>query len=168
MLPKGGFGNLIALPLQRKARDRGASVFVDETWRPYPDQWAFLACVERMSPSAVDSVLACAAREDGVLGIRSVSIGEAASDDPWTLPPSRRRPEPRLAGPFPDTVKIVSANMLFIAKDGLPERLINRLSRIVAFQNPEFYQAQSLRLSTFGKVSCVRASCATSSPTTAK
>ncbi|MGH7948034.1 MAG: TOTE conflict system archaeo-eukaryotic primase domain-containing protein, partial [Candidatus Binataceae bacterium] len=150
-LPKGGFGNLIALPLQRKARDRGASVFVDDAWRPYADQWAFLAGVERMTPVAVDSVLGRAAREDGVLGVRSVSFGEDAIDDPWTLPPSRRRSESPLAGPFPDTVKIVSANMLFIAKDGLPERLINRLFRIAAFQNPEFYQAQSLRLSTFGK-----------------
>lgn len=150
-LPKGGFGNLIALPLQRKARDRGASVFVDDAWRPYPDQWAFLARVERMTPSAVDSVLARAAREDGVLGVRSVSLGEDAIDDPWTLPPSRCRSEPPLADPIPDTVRIVSANMLFIAKDGLPERLINRLSRLAAFHNPEFYQAQSLRLSTFGK-----------------
>lgn len=150
-LPKGGFGNLIALPLQRKARDRGASVFVDDAWFPYPDQWAFLARIERMTPVAVDSVLARAAKEDGVLGVRSVGFGEDAIDDPWTLPPSRRRSEPPLAGPFPATVKIVSANMLFIAKDGLPERLINRLSRFAAFQNPEFYQAQSLRLSTFGK-----------------
>ena len=150
-LPKGGFGNLIALPLQRKARDRGASVFVDDAWRPYPDQWAFLAGVERMTPLAVGSVLARAAKEDGVLGVRSVIFGDDAVDDPWTLPPSRHRPEPHLAGSFPDKVEIVSANVLFIAKDGLPERLINRLSRLAAFQNPEFYQAQSLRLSTFGK-----------------
>jgi hypothetical protein len=93
-----------------------------------------------MRPVVVDSVLGRAAREDGVLGVRSVSFGEDAIDDPWTLPPSRRRSELPLVGPFPDTVEIVSANMLFVAKDGLPERLINRLSRIAAFQNPEFYQ----------------------------
>jgi len=150
-LPKGGFGNLIALPLQRKARDRGASVFVDNEWHPHPDQWAFLAGVGRVNAIAVESALARAAKEDGVLGVRSVGFGEDAIDDPWTLPPSRRRSEPLLAGPFPDTVKIVSANMLFVAKDGLPERMINRLSRLAAFQNPEFYQAQSLRFSTFGK-----------------
>jgi len=150
-LPKGGFGNLISLPLQRKSRDRGACVFVDNAWQPHPDQWAFLASVERMTPFAVDTALARAEKEDGVLGVRSVGVGEDAIDDPWTLPPSRRRSEPRLAGPFPDTATIVSANILFIAKDSLPERLINRLSRIAAFQNPMFYQAQSLRLSTFGK-----------------
>lgn len=104
-----------------------------------------------MTPLAVDTALARAEKEDGVLGVRSVGVSDDAIDDPWTLPPSRRRSEPHLAGPFPDTVKIVSANMLFIPKDSLPERLINRLSRIAAFQNPMFYQAQSLRFSTFGK-----------------
>jgi hypothetical protein len=150
-LPKGGFGNLIALPLQRKARDRGASVFVDDQWLPFPDQWALLAGVKRMPPLAVDAVLSRAAREDGVLGVRPVSFGEDAIDDPWTLPPSKRQSELRIAGPMPHRVKVVSANMLFIAKEDLPDALINRLVRLAAFQNPEFYQAQSLRLSTFGK-----------------
>jgi hypothetical protein len=40
-LPKGGFGNLIALPLQKQARARGNSVFVDEKFEPHVDQWAF-------------------------------------------------------------------------------------------------------------------------------
>ena len=95
-LPKGGFGNLIALPLQRAARERMASVFVDNTWRPYSDQWAFLASIERMTPQAVESVLARAAREDGILGVRPVNVGDDAVEDPWTLPPSRRRSEARL------------------------------------------------------------------------
>jgi len=150
-LPKGGFGNLIALPLQRKARDRGASVFVDDRWRPFPDQWAFLASIERMSVLAVESLLARAAREDGVIGVGSVGLGKDATDHPWTLPPSRRPSEPRIAGDLPHKITVVSANMLFVAKEGLPDTLINRLVRLAAFQNPEFYQAQSLRLSTFGK-----------------
>jgi superfamily II DNA or RNA helicase len=150
-LPKGGFGNLIALPLQRKSRDRGASIFVDDRWRPFPDQWAFLAGIERMSSLAVDSVVARAAREDGVLGVRSVSFGEDAIDDPWTLPPSRTQSEPRILARMPRMINVVSANMLFVGKEGVPEGLVNRLARRAAFQNPEFYQAQSLRLSTFGK-----------------
>jgi superfamily II DNA or RNA helicase len=150
-LPRGGFGNLIALPLQRQARDGGASVFVDDAWQPYADQWAFLASIRRIAPHAVHSVLARAEREDGVLGVRSVSVSEDAIDDPWTLPPSRHRSKPAVTGPLPDMLKLVSANMLFVIKDGLPTPLINRLARIAAFQNPEFYQAQSLRFSTFGK-----------------
>lgn len=81
-LPKGGFGNLISLPLQRKSRDRGACVFVDDAWQPHPDQWAFLASVERMTPFAVDTALARAEKEDGVLGVRSVGDGEDAINDP--------------------------------------------------------------------------------------
>lgn len=45
-MPKGGLGNLIALPLQKKAREKGCSVFVDEELQPYPDQWAFLAAIQ--------------------------------------------------------------------------------------------------------------------------
>jgi hypothetical protein len=106
-----------------------------------------------LSRAKLTRVIASAAsrREDGVLGVRPVGFGEDAIDDPWTLPPSRRQSEPRITGPMPQKVKVVSGNMLFIAKEGLPDALINRLVRLAAFQNPVFYQAQSLRLSTFGK-----------------
>ena len=48
-MPIGGFGNSIALPLQRSAREHGNSVFIDEDLRPYEDQWAFLSCLPRLS-----------------------------------------------------------------------------------------------------------------------
>ena len=44
-MPKGGFGNLIALPLQKKPRERDNSIFVDHNLMPYPDQWYFLSLV---------------------------------------------------------------------------------------------------------------------------
>jgi len=56
-LPKNGFGNLIALPLQNKPRKKGNSVFVDETYIPYPDQWAYLSSIKLMSRSDVDELL---------------------------------------------------------------------------------------------------------------
>ena len=49
-MPKGGFGNLIALPLQFAPRKAGNSVFIDSDFRPYPDQWQFLSTIRRMSP----------------------------------------------------------------------------------------------------------------------
>src|SRR5690606_18907525 len=42
-MPRGGFGNLVALPLQHEPRQQGNSVFVDESFEPYLDQWAFLS-----------------------------------------------------------------------------------------------------------------------------
>ena len=54
-LPKGGFGNLIALPLQRRPRESGNSVFLDEDFVPYHDQWAFLSTIQRIDQSAVET-----------------------------------------------------------------------------------------------------------------
>lgn len=69
-LPKGGFGNLIALPLQKRPRERGGSVFVDETLAPHPDQWAFLASIRPLSRAELQAVLLRAGKEhppsDGV------------------------------------------------------------------------------------------------------
>lgn len=56
-MPKGGFGNLIALPLQKKAREKGCSVFVDEELQPYPDQWAFLAAIQPMPAHDIEPTI---------------------------------------------------------------------------------------------------------------
>ena len=54
-LPHGGFGNLIALPLQKQAREKGNSVFVDDQLVPYDDQWAFLSTVRALDRSRVEA-----------------------------------------------------------------------------------------------------------------
>jgi len=149
-MPKGGFGNLIALPLQKVPRADGNSVFVDAEFRPYPDQWGFLASVERMSTGAVEAVVQEAQKRGDLIGVR-ISIAEDEPEDPWTLPPSRKRVERPIPGPLPTQVQIVHANLLYVAKNGLPPAMLNRLLRLAAFQNPEFYKAQAMRLSTFDK-----------------
>ncbi len=156
-LPKGGFGNLIALPLQRKPRNEGKSVFIDHDLKPHPDQWALLSSVKRLSLSDLERLVAEAQRTGDIIGIKISAIDDADSPDPWTLPPSRKRADRQIEGPFPKEVKVVRANQLFIEKQGLPTAMLNRLLRIAAFQNPEFYNAQAMRLPTFGKprvVSC--------------
>jgi hypothetical protein len=57
-MPKGGFGNLIALPLQGGARESGNSEFVDENFQSYPDQWAYLASIRKISLEEIDKWLA--------------------------------------------------------------------------------------------------------------
>jgi hypothetical protein len=86
--------------------------------------------------------------EGGVLGVKFVSIDEDV-EDPWTAPSSRRLDDKPINGPFPEVVEMVSANMVFIPKAGLPTGLLNRLVRLATFQNPEFYKTQKMRLSTF-------------------
>ncbi len=151
-MPKGGFGNLIALPLQKIPREQGRTEFLDEEMQPYPDQWGYLSSVQRMTQAAAERLVSEALRQDGdLVGIRVPSIDDDEEPDPWTLPPSRKRPDKHIPGPLPATVEIVRANLLFIAKKGLPPDLMNRLLRLAAFQNSEFYKAQVMRLSTYDK-----------------
>ncbi len=147
-MPKGGFGNLIALPLQKTPRESGCSVFVDDLLQPYQDQWVYLAKVERVDLKSAERVIQSVNMDGGVLGVKFVSIDEGV-EDPWTKPPSRRLDDKPIDGPFPESVEVVTANMVFIPKDGLPTALMNRLVRLSAFQNPEFYKTQKMRLSTF-------------------
>lgn len=150
-MPKGGFGNLIALPLQRGPRQLGNSVFIDDRFEPFADQWAFLSSLSRISVPSVEKLVEEAQCRGDLVGVR-ISIAEDDDEaDPWTLPPSRKRKDPVIAGPLPKTVKIVRANLLFIEKAGIPPAMMNRLLRIAAFQNPEFYKAQSMRLPVYDK-----------------
>ncbi len=155
-MPKGGFGNLIALPLQRIPREQGNSVFLDAGFNPYPDQWAFLSGIRRMCFGEVEHVVKIAQRNGDLIGVRRSVTDDEAAEDPWTLPPSRKRKEEPISGPLPPKVRIVRSNLVYVGKDGLPSAILNRLHRLAAFQNPEFYRAQAMRLSTFGKPRIIR------------
>ena len=149
-LPRGGFGNLIALPLQAKPREKRNSLFVDENFNPYPDQWRFLATVQPINLTEVQSVVDKAAYRGGVLGVRFVSTDE---DDisPWLFSPSGKKPKIKFTGSLPDSADVVLANQIYIGKEDLPPVLINKLIRLAAFQNPEFYKAQAMRFPTYNK-----------------
>jgi superfamily II DNA or RNA helicase/very-short-patch-repair endonuclease len=148
-LPQGGFGNLIALPLQKRARDQGNSVFLDDDFVPWPDQWAFLASARRIGRAQVEALVQDAERRGRILGVRLPPEDDDA--EPWTAPPSRRRHEPALSGVMPSSLELVLGNQIYVAKEGLSPQLRNRLLRLAAFQNPEFYRAQAMRLSTYNK-----------------
>src|SRR5437764_14115467 len=73
------------------------------------------------------------------------------------MPPSRRRKEPPIAESLPKEIELVLADQIYVSKDNLVPGLRNRLVRLAAFQNPEFYRAQAMRLSTYNKprvISC--------------
>jgi hypothetical protein len=107
-MPKGGFGNLIALPLQKAPREQGRSVFLDKELRPYPDQWSYLGSAKRVTQACAEQLIAEALRQGGdLVGVRFSSTEDDQAPDPWTLPPSRRRPEKQFQGPMPAAVEIV-------------------------------------------------------------
>ena len=99
-MPTGGFGNLIALPLQRRARELGNSVFIDGDLRPYEDQWAFLAAMPRLSAEEAAEIVGDAEMRGRVLGVR-MPVEEEDADEPWRMTPSRRPKAGSLGGPLP-------------------------------------------------------------------
>jgi len=157
IMPKGGFGNLIALPLQKRPREQGNSVFLDELFQPHPDQWRFLESVQRMPIDQLARITHSIAPEGNPIGVHLHMPDEDEGEAPWLWRPSRKRKERQITGPLPANVRAVASNLIYIEKGGLPPAMVDRLIRIAAFQNPEFYKAQAMRLSTYGKpriISC--------------
>ena len=145
-LPKGGFGNLIALPLQKKPREQGRSVFVDEQFQPYADQWAYLALVQPIRLEAIESAILRATGDAHPLDVTFIS--DEDQREPWNRPVAARK---NLPGPMPTSLTVTLANQIYIQKDQLPQPLANRLIRLAAFQNPEFYRAQAMRFPVWDK-----------------
>ncbi len=150
-MPKGGFGNLIALPLQHGPRQRGNTVFLEDDLSPHPDQWEYLASVRRMALSDVETLAVEASQRGQVLGV-CLDTGEPDEEQgtPWERTPSRRPKVAPVSEPLPVRVSAVLAQQVFIEKTGLPSPVLNQLKRLAAFQNPEFYKRQGMRLSTAG------------------
>lgn len=146
MLPKGGFGNLIALPLQKAPRELGYSVFVDTDFRPYSDQWDFLRSIEPMAPQAIESTLERAT--DGVHPLDVSFIDDEDLAIPWK---QRFTTHSRLSGEMPTSLTVNLANQIYFEKAQFPQALANRLIRLAAYQNPEFYRAQAMRMSVWKK-----------------
>ncbi|MGH8528075.1 MAG: TOTE conflict system archaeo-eukaryotic primase domain-containing protein, partial [Gammaproteobacteria bacterium] len=149
-MPQGGFGNLIALPLQRAARKQDNTVFLDSALVPWSDQWAFLASVRKIARSEVEQIVEVAERRGRILGVR-LPPQDDEETEPWASPRSRLRRDGPIVGELPSSVEVVLGNQIYIPKQHLNPGLRNRLLRLAAFQNPEFYKAQAMRLSTYNK-----------------
>lgn len=139
-LPEGGFGNLIALPLQGKARKEGNSVFVDEKFQPYEDQWVYVHDVKRIPEDKLNEIIS-----NQSLGQPMGELSKTSESKPWELPsaPQFSRSD------FGTDFRIVKSNMLYIPIEGLSAKALNHFKRIASFKNPEFYSRQAMRLSTF-------------------
>ncbi len=141
-MPTGGFGNLIALPLQKFARQSKNSEFVAENFESYADQWAFLASIQKIPEDRIENLieLLCQGRELGIL-----KIDEEDAPKPW-----EKQTVSLQKTDFPTQMDIVKANMLFIPKGNISQRALDRLKRLAAFKNPKFFKQQAMRLSTYG------------------
>ena len=131
-MPKGSFGNLIALPLQGERVSRGATVFLDPTTMdPWPDQWALLSSVSRMS---CEAVVALADTLRPVTAGPTLSLADLAGSE---------GPKP------PAVIEAQLGGMLSLRRAGLPPALIAGLKHLASLANPEFYEKERMRFSTW-------------------
>ena len=138
-MPEGGFGNLVALPLQGQARKNLNTVFVDDDFLAYKDQWTFLYNIKKLREDDVDKQLSLHVNEEfGALSTSSES-------KPWVTP----TPQNLTKADFYSTMEIVKADKIYIPLKSISAKVLNHLKRIAAFKNPEFYSKQALRLSTY-------------------
>lgn len=158
-LPSGGFGNLIALPLQLQPRESGNSLFVDKNFIPYQNQWEYLSSVEKIPRNQLYDIITKASLKNEILDLH-MPVCDETEEKPWE---SRAHANEQSELPkdlnLPDTITLVTSNQVYIDKAKLPNILINKLIKLAAFQNPEFYKAQAMRMSTFDKprvISCAQ------------
>ena len=143
-MPKGGFGNLIALPLQKGPRENGRSIFVNADLEPFHDQWTFLSGIKPMSAIDIDPTVLQATGKTHPLDV--TFIDDEDLDTPWK---SLTNSNKKLSVPLPKSLQITLSNLIYFEKSELPQQLANRLIRLAAFQNPEFYKAQAMRMSVW-------------------
>src|SRR4051812_38303928 len=130
----GGFGNLIAAPLQGRARRRGATVFLDlATMEPHEDQWAYLSSLGRLTPKEVTRIaqqLGLVTVGAEVQRLRSPTSTEIAAQPPAVV-------HARLGA----TITVEAAE--------LPPPLLATLEHAASMPNPVFYERQRRRASTW-------------------
>lgn len=152
VLPEGGFGNLIALPLQREARRAGNSSFVDAQLKLIADQWQHLAQIRRLNQQELTKLLSQLSsntqlqKEQQVPDNRppweaGIKLGTLILDNP------------------PTQLTVTLADRIYFELSALPNLLAARLKRFASFSNPVFFKTQALRFSTNGIprfISCAR------------
>lgn len=143
-IPEGGFGNLIALPFQGKAQRKGNSVFVDEQFEPFPDQWLYLSQIQLIPRTTVQSLIE---------SIENRPHGMAAMATNTAVPHSQRLRKrlPLTPRDFPSSLSVTQADMLYIPEKSLSPAAQMEVRRLATFANPEFFRAQSMHQSVFGK-----------------
>ena len=144
-IPDGGFGNLIALPFQGKAQREGNSVFVDEQFEPFPDQWLYLSQIQLIPRSTVHNLIE--ATGNNPHGLATVAVANKTKR--YAQKPRKRLP--LTSRDFPSSLPVTQADMLYIPEKSLSPAAQMEIRGLATFANPEFYRAQSMHQSVFGK-----------------
>jgi hypothetical protein len=144
-MPKGGFGNLIALPLAGEPRKKGNTVFLDDNLEPRLDQWAFLATVHRLRREDLDRILGQIAPIAALAPVGNDDIAFALESDECALDLSRPMIK---AGMISGEVTLRFDSRLHIPRT-IPAAVLAALKRLATFANPIFHRKLRLRFATY-------------------
>lgn len=125
-LPKGGFGNLIALPLQKQAKAKGNSVFVNDLFQEYADQWQYLSSIKKISEETIVKIVKEFPEEESPIIVKKTVENIN----------------------FPKEITIELNHGIQIPKSVLPSKILLELQKLATFGNPEYFKAQAKRFST--------------------
>ena len=139
-MPKGGFGNLIALPFQGNSSKNGNTVFVDKYFEPQKNQLEILANIKRLKSDDVYKFVDKFKEDD----FKEPEIEEIADDDI----PKKDKIKDIV---FTNNVECIFDNQIYIKKLKLLPNEISYLKRLASFTNPKFYELQKLRMPIFYK-----------------
>ncbi len=144
-LPSGGLGNLVALPLQGRAVKSGNSVFVDENWKPYYDQWDVLRKTGKIGSEFInEKIILWGINEADTEDENNISQQLSIDETPWESKNGFSASD--VDGP----IRIVIADKVYVEKTRMKPKLQNKIRRLAAYNNPEYFKKQAMGLPTFG------------------
>ena len=129
-MPKGGLGNLIALPLQGQALKDGNSAFIDENWNAYSNQWNVLWSKPKLSQSFIEEKIK---EWHGNL-----------DDKPWDSIKEFEKNE------VDGKMHITLSNGIYVDTSNLSVSIQNKIRKLARISNPVYYKNQGMGISTFG------------------
>ena len=141
IIPEGGFGNLIALPLQLEPRKNNNSVFINNEGVAYNDQWSILAATHKVTKSQLQSTL------NQLTSYIEIASDDVENNEPWKKLNDNDNIK---INDCPQKVTLTLADQLYVPITNFPGKLTSKLKHCAVFSNPEFYKRQALRLSTIG------------------
>ena len=151
-MPRGWLGVPVALPLDAAERKAGRTIFVDADngFRPFADQWAYLGQLPRIGVRDAEEIVRRALADHATLippdpmnPDALVFVTDPSATSMFRTSAARQDAAPPIAAP---AVAIRLDNRVRICRRGLTPRQVAKLMGLASFVNPEFYDAQRMRL----------------------
>ena len=136
-LPKGGYGNLIALPFQNEPSKYGNTLFVDRNFIKIDNQIQYLNSIHKLTEKEIFEKIEKLSNE-------TIDIGHEVVDmKKEVIAKCKSNIE------YPKSIKVILNDMVYIDKANLSGVVKNSFRRLATFANPEFYKKQKLRMSVY-------------------